>query len=125
MPALRRVLFAILFFSLLSATFAQAAAKRRTHRKKANVGIALHALFDSEWEYGLEQNPLFASTLGDRRWNDKLGDVSLASAAKDLAHTQATLQKLAAIDRAALTPPDQLNYDLFKHSLEDNLQEHK
>jgi uncharacterized protein (DUF885 family) len=125
MPALRRILFAILFLTLLSATFAQTAAKRSTPAKKVDAGITLHALFDSEWEYGLEQNPLFASTLGDRRWNDQLGDVSLASAAKDLAHTQAAIQKLAAIDRAALTPADQLNYDLFKHGLEDNLQEHK
>src|SRR4051812_48354374 len=125
MPALRRILFAILLLSLLSAAFSQTPAKKSASAKKADAGVTLHALFDSEWEYNLEQSPLFASTRGDRRWNDKLGDVSLASAAKDLAHTQATLQKLAAIDRAALTPADQLNYDLAKHALEDNLQEHK
>src|SRR6185312_1031932 len=90
-----------------------------------DAGVTLHAFFDSEWEYAMEQDPLYASTLGDRRWNDKLNDVSLAAAAKDLAHTQEAMKKLAAIDRSALTPADQLNYDLFKHNLEDNLDEHK
>src|SRR4051794_36719016 len=104
MPALRRIFFAILFLTLLSATFAQTPAKKSTPAKKVDAGIVLHALFVSEGKYTLEKTPFFAPPRGDRRWNDKLGDVSLASAAKDLAHTQATLQKLAAIDRAALTP---------------------
>src|SRR5207302_4209253 len=92
---------------------------------KPDARAALYALFDNEWDYGMQQNPLFASTLGDRRWNDKLPDASLAAVEKDFLHTQETLKKLAAIDRAALTPADQLNYDLFKHQQEDGLEEHK
>src|SRR3954468_14672210 len=119
---------AALLFALATFAFAQSskpAPKPAASTKAADAGVALHAFFDSEWEYGLEQSPLFASFLGDRRWNDKLGDASLAASAKDLAHTQEALKKLAAIDRAALTSADQLNYDLFKHGLEDNLDEHK
>ena len=37
---------------------------------------ALHALFDREWEWELSQDPLWASYLGDRRWNDRWPDIS-------------------------------------------------
>src|SRR4051812_40130534 len=121
----RRVFVAALFLAFLCSAAAQTSAPKPATPKKSDAAIRLHALFDSEWDYGLQQNPLFASTLGDRRWNDKMPDVSLASVAKDLTHTQETLKKLAAIDRAALTPADQLNYDLFKHEQENGLEEHR
>src|ERR1041385_6317972 len=107
-----RLVIAALLFALASFAFAQSpkSAKPAASTKAADAGVALHAFFDSEWEYNLEQSPLFASYLGDRRWNDKLGDASLAASAKDLAHTQEALSKLAAIDRSVLTPADQLNY---------------
>ena len=38
--------------------------------------IALHAFFEAEWNYEMEQNPTRASSLGDRRWNDRWGDNS-------------------------------------------------
>src|SRR5437763_444699 len=102
MSTRRRILFAIFLFSFLAAS-AQTARKKSPAVPKIDPGIALHSLFDAEWDYGLQQNPLFASTLGDRRWNDKLPDASLAAAETDFSHTQETLKKLAAIDRAALT----------------------
>ncbi len=131
MSAARRIFLAIFFFSLCRGAFAQTSPKKPAAKKggasaeKIDPAIALHALFDSEWEYGLEQNPLFASYQGDRRWNDKLPDVSLASVEKDFQHTQQTLKKLEAIDRSALTPADQLNYDLFKRGEDESLEEHK
>src|SRR5207302_6295311 len=123
MSAGRRILFAL--FLLSSFSLAQTAPKKSAAAPKADAGTALHSLFDAEWDYGLQQNPLYASTLGDRRWNDKMPDASLAAVEKDFLHTQETLKKLAAIDRAALTPADQLNYDLFKHEEENGLEEHK
>lgn len=126
MSARRLALFILLLFASIASP-AQTHARRTSvpTAKKPEPGIALHALFDDEWDYGLEQNPLYASTLGDRRWNDKLPDASLAAVEKDFAHTQETLKKLAAIDRSALTPADQLNYDLFKHQEENAIEEHK
>src|SRR5438270_5135664 len=117
----RRILLFLPLFAVVTLAAAQPAAKKSAPAKKPDPGIALHTLFDSEWQYGLQQNPLFASFQGDRRWNDKLPDVSLAAVEKDFAHTQETLKKLAAIDRSALTPADQLNYDLFKRAEEPGL----
>ena len=34
-------------------------------------------LFDDEWEFRLQEAPLFATRFGDRRFNDKLGRVTV------------------------------------------------
>src|SRR4051812_45494282 len=52
--------------------------KTATKPTPAAATAALHNLFDAEWEYSMQQNPTFASFLGDRRFNDKWDDVSLA-----------------------------------------------
>ncbi|HYL94085.1 MAG TPA: DUF885 domain-containing protein, partial [Alphaproteobacteria bacterium] len=75
---------------------------------------ALHDLFATEWEYELQQDPEQASSLGDYRWNDRWADESLEAYARRYQHTREVLAKLAKIDRASLSPADQLNYDLFK-----------
>ena len=76
---------------------------------------ALHALFDREWEWELTQDPLWASYLGDRRWNDRWEDISTSALAARQAHRQAVLKDLAAIPREQLSAADRLNYDLFRH----------
>ena len=73
----------------------------------------------------MQQNPTFASFLGDRRWNDKWEDASLANIERQRQHTEAVLKSLAAIDRALLPTAEQLNYDLFKRQNDEALQEFK
>ena len=36
----------------------------------------LHALFEEDWEKRLAEDPVSASYMGDRRWNDQWPDVS-------------------------------------------------
>jgi uncharacterized protein (DUF885 family) len=79
------------------------------------ASATLHALFDREWEWELAQDPLWASYLGDRRWNDRWEDISAGALAARQAHRQSVLKDLAAIPRDQLTPADRLNYDLFRH----------
>ena len=120
-PAKRLVL------TLLAATlFMQAppaAAQRRANT--GNPAAALGRLFDEEWEWTMREFPTFASNLGDRRYNDRLTDVSLAAAARRDEHRRQTLARLAKIDRARLAPADQLNYDLFRKDLENDVEEHR
>ncbi len=73
----------------------------------------LHALFAAEWDYDLEHDPVHASSLGDRRWNNRWPDVSLDAIARDHQHRVWVLEKLHRIERAGLSAADQLNYDLF------------
>ncbi|MBA2431421.1 MAG: DUF885 domain-containing protein [Chthoniobacterales bacterium] len=113
-----RILSAILLpLSLLVATSLQAQPAATSNP----TAKALHAFFDAEWEYAMERNPTWASALGDRRWNDRWKDESLEAIRKDEEHARDALQRLAKIDRAKLSVADQLNYDLFKKELEEDI----
>jgi uncharacterized protein (DUF885 family) len=76
---------------------------------------ALHALFDREWEWEITQEPLWASYLGDRRFNDRWPDISATAIATRQSHRESVLKDLAAIPRDRLSSADRLNYDLFRH----------
>ena len=43
---------------------------------------ALHALFEAEWEHDLAESPVWASSIGDRRYDARWDDVSLAAQAR-------------------------------------------
>src|SRR6516225_12111381 len=86
---------------------------------------SLHELFASEWDYRMEHNPTWASTLGDRRWNDRWPDVSLEAVERNHQHNLEVVRKLRGIDRGALAPQDQLNYDLFQRDYEYDIEEHQ
>ena len=73
----------------------------------------LNAFFQEEWEWTLKQNPIYATLQGDLRYNDQIGDNSLAGILKQQEHSRETLKKLQTFDRSKLSSPNQLNYDLF------------
>jgi len=98
------------------------AAKAENKTPEADAGKALSAFFEAEWDYEMQQNPTRASSLGDRRWNDRWPDRSLEAIRKDEQHTTDTLARLGKIDRARLSTADQLNYDLFKKDLEMEIE---
>src|SRR6516164_3995377 len=66
---------------------------------------ALNDLLVEQWEYKLRTSPIFASFLGDKRWNDKLDDFSQEAVDKDLQQTQKFLARFEAIDTSGF--PDQ------------------
>src|SRR5918996_3122893 len=97
------------------------------HEKLGDAATSktLHAFFEAEWDYQMEQNPTQASSLGDRRWNDRWRDDSLDAIQKRHEHTRDALVRVNKIDRAKLSSADQLNYDLFKKDLEEDIEEFK
>jgi uncharacterized protein (DUF885 family) len=90
--------------------------------KETEAGKALNAFFEAEWNYEMEQSPVRASFLGDRRWNDRWGDQSLEAIRKREQHAIDALARLKKFDRAKLSPAEQLNYDLFQKDLETDIE---
>src|SRR3954465_3514069 len=88
----------------------------------AAVTTRFHGLLASEGEYGLRESPTFASHLGDKRYNDRWPDVSLAAIERRHQHRQETLVKLGQIDKQKLSAPDQLNYQLFYKDIAEEIE---
>ena len=86
---------------------------------------ALHELFAAEWDFQLEQYPTWASRLGDRRWNNRWEDRSLAAIENRHSHHIEVLTRLRAINREDLSPSDRMNYDLFQKDYENAVEEHR
>ena len=78
----------------------------------------LAKLFDDEWEYALRESPTFASSLGDKRYNDCWPDVSLSALTRRHAHQCEVLKRLAEFEPSEFSDGDKLNYRLFKRQLE-------
>ncbi len=81
-------------------------------------------LLADEWQWGLEQSPTFATYLGDKRYNDRWPDVSLAAIEKRHEHQKDLLARLAKIDATELAAADQLNYRLFQKQIASEVEEY-
>jgi len=79
------------------------------------------ALLNEAWEWQLKENPMMASGLGDRRYNDQWTDNSIQAIKRRQDETREFLRRAYAIDRTALSEDDQLNYELFRRSLQDRV----
>ena len=84
-----------------------------------------HALLDEAWEWRLDENPVLASQLGDRRANDRWADKSLEAIERRFQDRRAYLARLRSIDLSALSEQDQLNYDLFRRGLQSDIDANK
>ena len=66
------------------------------------AGEQLTALVDEMWQFALREDPLFATRVGDRRYNDLLPTVSVADTTRRHDENQEFQQRLQAIDREVL-----------------------
>jgi len=83
---------------------------------------ALDALVAEQWEYKLRTSPLFASILGDKRYNDKVDDFSQEAIDKDLVETQKFLTRFEAIDTTGFPDQETLNKGLMVRDLREQLE---
>src|SRR5919106_2559317 len=83
----------------------------------------LHALFDEAWQFELREDPLFATEVGDHRYNDRLPAVAREDEARRAQARRAFLPRLRAIDRSRLAPQDRVSYDILRRQLEDRIAE--
>ena len=78
---------------------------------------ALSGLFKEMWEERLKHSPEFASSLGDRRYNDQLTDISPRAVNDELARGRGYLARLAGIDAAGLSEQEKLSVELMEREL--------
>jgi len=81
---------------------------------------ALHGIFQDFWEASLKRGPEFASSIGDKRYNDQISDYSVRAINEWLAAEQDTLMKLAAIDPTGLSDQDQISRELLMRDITDD-----
>jgi len=78
-------------------------------------------LLDDAWEWQLRENPVFASRLGDRRYNDRWTDMSIEAIERRQQEQRQLLDRLLAIDSSELDEQGRLNYDLFRRDLQNDI----
>lgn len=83
---------------------------------------AFQSLMDDHWSWVLEQNPVFATSVGVRDYDDRLGSVSIENAALQDAKSVEFLERLDAIDADALSAADRINYDLLRLDLQNDIE---
>jgi uncharacterized protein (DUF885 family) len=74
---------------------------------------ALNEIFEDYWQDNLKHDPEFASSLGDKRYNDQISDYSVKAVNDGLAREQNFLLRLAAIDPAGFTSQEKTSRDLL------------
>jgi prolyl oligopeptidase len=115
--------FIRVFFLAVLAVFMLACQELDTsHKASAKETEQLHRLFQDEWERYLRENPVFASSLGDRRYNDQWGDNSLEAIRASYEADKKALKRLHDISQVALSASEKLNYDLFERQLKTGIE---
>ena len=77
---------------------------------------------DENWQDSMEKSPLFASLLGDKRYDDKVSSNSIEDFFSEREYESYVLEVLSQIDPNNLSEEDQLNYRLLKSDYEISLE---
>ena len=116
---IRSLALLILLACLLSSTaFAAPPQTDLEARRKA-----LNDLLAERWEYTLRTSPIYASILGDKRWNDRLDDFSQKAIDDDLEQSRKFLARFDAISTSGFPEQEALNKTLMVRDLQLSLDE--
>ncbi len=87
---------------------------------QSTASDALQAVIDDHWAWSLEENPTFATSLGVRDYDDRLGSVSLDAAEKSVAKEAGFIARLEEINVDELAPGERVNYKLLLLGLKND-----
>lgn len=85
----------------------------------ADRSKALSQLFNDIWQDRLKHSPEFASSLGDKRYDDQLTDYSAKEVNAELERGREYIERLSAIDTAGLSDQEKLSSELMLRELID------
>ncbi len=83
---------------------------------------ALNDLLHEQWEYTMRRNPIYASILGDKRYNDKIDDFSQQAIDDNLAESRRFLGRFEAIDTTGFPEQEVLNQQIMIRDLKMDLE---
>jgi uncharacterized protein (DUF885 family) len=81
---------------------------------------ALNAVFEDYWQDTLKHSPEYASTLGDKRYNDQISDYSVRAVNAQLGREQEFLMRLAEIDTAGFTDQEKTSREMLLREFTQN-----
>jgi uncharacterized protein (DUF885 family) len=81
----------------------------------------LKAVIDDHWAWWLKTNPVYATTLGVRTYDDQIGDISLAARDREALEASAFLTRLKAIPESSLSPSDRVNKGVLMSKLSEQI----
>ncbi len=90
----------------------------------ADADSSFEDLLERHWEWVLQDNPVFASRLGDLRYNREWRDISVAAELARQETRAGFLTELYAIRKDRLTSANQLNFELFRRELTNDTDQH-
>ena len=79
-------------------------------------------IMHAHWAANLQRNPVFATSLGVRDYDDRLADPSLQAYEESVLEAENFLKQLAEVDVPGLDEANQLNYSLLKLELETDVE---
>lgn len=82
----------------------------------------LKGVIADHWQEYLRSNPVFATTVGVRDYDDKLGDLSLAEQDRQAAAAAGFLKRLQAIPDTALSPAEATNKGVIARLLTEQVE---
>ena len=117
------VRFGNLLLGLSFSCFLLGACPSSTCRAADSPSETFSVLVEDYWEARLRESPLFATSTGDRRTNDRLDAVSVADCRRRNTLCQGFFDRLSKIDRTALDPRQETDFDFLRRLLADQLAE--
>jgi uncharacterized protein (DUF885 family) len=111
--------------ALAAAALTLALAAARALAQDAEAKTRFEALLADAWEQDKRENPLFATSTGDHRFNDRLPSVATADLDRRAAAARGLLERLRAIDKKALGAQDQVSHAMLERDLSDDLARHQ
>src|SRR5579863_1303666 len=113
---MRSLLCSVLLILLTVPLFAASPAADLESRRKA-----LNDLLNEQWEYTMRRHPFYASTLGDKRYNDQIDDFSQEAIDADFEQERRFLARFKAIDTTGFPDQEVLNQRLMVRDMQMDL----
>ncbi len=129
------LLFAVLLLSVASVASAAIAPDLVEYAQKfeqfpatkgqGSESARLQKLFDLSWDYVMHSSPEFATAVGYPGLNDRWSDSSPEAIEFGRVTSHTILRAIESIDRAQLTPAEQVNFDLARRRMQRGIEGEK